>query len=256
MSPALEGRHALVTGAGRGIGLAVATQLAGHGAALTLAARSERQLAAAAAACERAGSPSVAVEVVDLCDREQLAELADTVATAADVVVNNAGAAPSAPLERSDDDLWDDTLDLDSFAPFALCRAALPAMAERGWGRVVNLASTAGLEGYAYTAVYVAAKHALVGLTRALSAESRLRWPQADLSVNAVCPGFVDTAIVADAVSRLVAKTGLDEAAARARLAAMNPEGRLLTPDEVASAVVALVLEAPARSHGVCLRLP
>lgn len=249
---ALAERHALVTGAGRGIGAAVARALARQGAALTLAARSAEALEAVAAECLALGSPSVACEAVDLTDREQLDELAATVAVGCDVLVNNAGVAPSAPLEGSDDDLWDDVLDLNAHAPFALCRAALPAMAERGWGRVVHLASTAGLEGYAYTAVYVASKHALVGLTRALAAEVATRWRDADLTVNAVCPGFVDTDIVASAAARIAATSSLDEAGARERLAAMNPSGRLLTPDEVAEAVLALVL---GDDQGRCVRL-
>jgi NAD(P)-dependent dehydrogenase (short-subunit alcohol dehydrogenase family) len=252
----LEGKHALVTGASRGIGLAIAQALAAEGAALTLTARDADALAMAAQLCETAGSPSVAVEVCDLTDREELDELATTVAAAADIVVNNAGIAPSAPLEKSDDDLWDLTLDLDAFAPFALCRAALPAMAERGWGRVVNVASSAALEGYAYTSVYVAAKHALLGLTRALSAEAAQRWRDADLSLNAVCPGFVDTDIVAESARRIAATTDLDEATAKERLAAMNPGGKLLTPEEVAAAVVALILETPATTKGQALRLP
>jgi len=238
----LDGRHALVTGAGRGIGRAIALQLAERGAALTLVARSLEALTEVAEAVTTAGAASVAVEPVDLLDRDERAELCETVAASADVLVNNAGMAPSAPLERTGDDAWDDVLELNVTAPFALCRAALPAMAERGYGRVINLASTAALEGYAYTAAYVASKHALLGLTRALRAEAAARWQDADLAVSAVCPGFVDTDIVAASVAKLVAATGLDAPAARERLARMNPSGRLLTPDEVAAAVVAQVL--------------
>ena len=256
MSGALNEKHALVTGAGRGIGLAIALGLARQGAALTLTARSPGPLDAAAEDCEQAGAHSVAIEVCDLSDRDQLEELAETVACSADILVNNAGTAPSAPHERSSDGLWDDTMALNAFAPFALTRAALPDMAERGFGRIVNVASTAALEGYAYTAVYVASKHALLGLTRAAQAEVDLRWKDADLSVNAVCPGFVDTAIVAEAVARLVARTDLDEAAAKERLAAMNPGGRLLMPAEVADAVVALACESPVVSRGAAVRLP
>lgn len=251
----LAGRHALVTGAGRGIGAAIAAALAGRGLALTLVARSEEQLRTSAAACAAAGSPSVACEVVDLADRDQLAELCDTVAVGCDVLINNAGVAPSAPLEQTDDDLWDDTHELNVRAPFALCRAALPGMAERSWGRVVNLASTAALEGFAYTAAYVASKHALLGLTRALSAEVATRWRHADLTVNAVCPGFVDTDIVARAARDIAAVSTLDEAGARARLASLNPSGRLLSADEVAAAVLTLVAEQPGASRGEALRL-
>ncbi len=252
----LDGRHALVTGAGRGIGRAVALSLASEGAALTLVARSADQLASVEDACLAAGAASVACEAVDLADRDPLAELCETVATGADVLVNNAGVAPSAPLERTDDDLWDDTLELNTFAPFALARAALPGMAERGFGRIVNVASTAALEGYAYTSAYVASKHALLGLTRALSAEAAARWKDADLTVNAVCPGFVDTDIVARSAARIAETTGLDLGAARERLAAMNPSGRLLSPEEVAAAITSLVVERPGRTHGAAVRFP
>lgn len=244
MSTALDGRHALVTGAGRGIGRAIALRLASHGAALTLVARSADALAEVADAARAAGAPSVACEAVDLLDRDERDVLCETVAVSADVLVNNAGVAPSAPLERTDDDAWDDVFELNVTAPFALCRAALPAMAENGYGRVVNVASTAALEGYAYTSAYVASKHALLGLTRALRAEAAARWKDADVALGAVCPGFVDTDIVAASAARLAGATGLDEAAAKARLASMNPSGKLLTPDEVAAAVVQLVLAA------------
>ncbi len=250
----LSGRHALITGAGRGIGRAISLALAQRGAALTLVARSEEQLAAVKAEAQTAGASSVSCEVVDLLDREQVDELACTVATAADLLVNNAGSAPSVPLERTDDDLFDDTLDLNLFAPFALARAALPAMAERGWGRMVNVASTAALEGYAYTSAYVASKHALLGLTRALSAEAQARWKDADLSINAVCPGFVDTDIVAQSAQRIAQSSGLDLEAAKGRLAAMNPGGRLLSPEDVAQEVCALLCEEPSRSHGRAVR--
>ena len=253
--PLLADQFALVTGAGRGIGRAIALDLASQGAALTLVARNADELAQVEAACREAGAPSVSCEVVDLLDREQLDELAETVAISADVLVNNAGSAPSAPLERTDDDLFDETLDLNLFAPFALSRAALPAMAERGFGRIVNVASTAALEGYAYTSAYVASKHALLGLTRALAAEAAMRWKDADLTVNAVCPGFVDTDIVAKSAERIARTTGIELEEARKRLAAMNPGGRLLTPEEVAASVTALATERPGETNGQALRL-
>ncbi len=251
----LAGQHALVTGAGRGIGAAIALSLAQQGMALTLVARSDEQLLSTARACGAAGSPSVATEALDLADRDQLAELCETVAVGCDVLINNAGVAPSAPLSQTDDDLFDDTIELNARVPFALCRAALPAMAERSWGRVVNVASTAALEGFPYTSAYVASKHALLGLTRALSAEIAARWKDADLTINAVCPGFVDTDIVAQAAADIAAVSSLDEEAAKARLASLNPSGRLLSAEEVAAAVLALVAEQPGTSRGVALRL-
>jgi len=248
-----QGRHALVTGAGRGIGLAVALALARHGFRLTLVGRDARTLEQASAACRKAGSPLAQASRRDLTDRAQLAALARSTAAEVDVLVNNAGSAPSASLEKTDDSTWDATLALNLFAPFALCRAALPGMAARGFGRVVNVASTAALQGYAYTAAYCASKHGLLGLTRALDAELRQRVPGRDVTVNAVAPGFVDTDIVAAAARRIAAATGRSEAEARARLGAMNAGGRLLTADEVADAVLALVLELPGRTRGAAL---
>src|SRR6185436_16553309 len=153
-------RHALVTGAGRGIGLAVSLALARHGFRLTLVGRDARTLEQASAACRKAGSPLAQASRRDLTDRAQLDALAKSTAAEVDVLVNNAGMAPSASLEKTDDATWDATLALNLFAPFALCRAALPGMAARGFGRVVNIASTAALQGYAYTSAYCASKHA------------------------------------------------------------------------------------------------
>jgi len=252
----LHGRHALVTGAGRGIGLACALELARQGARVTLVGRDAATLERASAACRQAGSPHAEFSRRDLTDRAQLDALARATAAECDILVNNAGAAPSASLERTDDVTWDGTFALNLFAPFALCRAALPEMAKRGFGRVVNLASTAALHGYAYTSAYCASKHGLLGLTRALDAELRQRAPGRDVTVNAVCPGFVDTEIVAASARRIAAATGCSEAEARARLGAMNPGGRLLSADEVAQAVLALVLEAPGRTRGAAVELP
>ena len=251
----LQGRHALVTGAGRGIGLAVAVALAKQGARLTLVARDARSLEKASAACRAAGSPQAEAVRRDLLDRAQLDALARATAAECDVLINNAGVAPSASLEKTDDVQWDSTFELNVFAPFALCRAALPEMARRGFGRVVNLASSAALQGFAYTSAYSASKHALLGLTRALDAELRQRAPGRDVTVNAVCPGFVDTDIVRDSARRIAAATGCSEADARARLGSMNPGGRLLTPAEVADAVLELVLESPGRTRGAAVEL-
>jgi len=251
----LSGRHALVTGAGRGIGLALAVALARQGARLTLVGRDAAALERASAACRKAGSPHAEFSRRDLTDRAQLDALARATAAECDVLVNNAGAAPSATLEKTDNVTWDSTQALNVFAPFALCRAALPEMTRRGFGRVVNLASTAALHGYAYTAAYCASKHALLGLTRALDAELRQRAPGRDVTVNAVCPGFVDTDIVRASARRIAAASGCSEAEARGRLGAMNPGGRLLQPEEVADAVLALVLESPGRTRGAAVEL-
>jgi len=250
----LAGRHALVTGAGRGIGLHIAKALAAEGCRLTLVGRSAPLLQQASSACRSAGSPRTDISPRDLTERGSLRGLAASIAGQIDILVNNAGTAPSAPLEQTNEVLWEQTFALNSFAPFVLCKATLPAMLERGWGRVVNVASTAALHGYAYTAAYTSSKHALLGLTRALDAELRHRNPEADVSVNAVCPGFVDTELLKPTLERLV-KGGASEAEARERLGSMNPGGRLLRPEEVAEAVVRRVCEEPAVTRGAAVEL-
>ncbi|MGQ0553661.1 MAG: SDR family NAD(P)-dependent oxidoreductase [Planctomycetota bacterium] len=250
----LQGRLALVTGAGRGIGLALSLALAERGTRLLLVGRDARRLQDAATACRRAGASQVDISLRDLSNRGALEALCGNAAQQADILINNAGIAPTAALERSDDALWERTMALNAFAPFALCRAAVPAMVGRGYGRIVNLGSTAGLRGFAFTSAYTASKHALVGLTRALDAELRQRHPAADVTVNALCPGFVDTELLRPSLDRLVAG-GLSEAEARERLGSLNRSGRLLLPADVAAAALRLIEEVPGRTRGAAVEL-
>jgi NAD(P)-dependent dehydrogenase (short-subunit alcohol dehydrogenase family) len=233
MMKTLIGKHAVVTGASRGIGLAIAHALSSQGARVTLMARDASALEAAA--LELGGD--TAWQVVDVTDPDSVAG-AFARAGAADILVNNAGQAASSPFARTDAALWQRMLDVNLTGAYHCIQAALPGMLDAGWGRIVNVASTAGLTGYRYVAAYCAAKHGLVGLTRALALELATK----GVTVNAVCPGYTETDIVLDAVANIVRKTGRSESQARAELAAANPQGRLVRPEEVAHAVAMLCM--------------
>ncbi|MFT3775822.1 MAG: SDR family NAD(P)-dependent oxidoreductase [Minicystis sp.] len=244
----LTGRVALVTGGGRGIGRAIAGRLAGEGARVVVAGRTRAEVEQAAAELGGIGV------VMDVADRASItAGLAAVAAQAGpvDILVNNAGAAESAPLDRTSDEIWDRMMAVNATSTFTLCRALIPPMVTRGWGRVINVASNAGLTGYAYTAAYCAAKHAVVGLTRAMASE----YARTPVTINAVCPGFVATRLADEAVDRIVQKTGRSAAEARRSLEAMSPQKRLVEADEVAHVVVMLCAEAARSVHGQALAI-
>jgi NAD(P)-dependent dehydrogenase (short-subunit alcohol dehydrogenase family) len=241
MMDSLIGKHAVVTGASRGIGLAIAGRLLAQGARLTLMARDGEALEAAA--LDLGGE--TAWQAVDVTDASSV-EDAFARAGAVDILVNNAGQAASSPFLRTDAALWQRMLDVNLNGAYHCIQAALPGMLGAGWGRIVNVASTAGLTGYRYVAAYCAAKHGLVGLTRALALELAAK----GITVNAVCPGYTETDIVQDAVANIVNKTGRTESQARAELAAANPQGRLVQPIEVAHAVAMLCMPDAAALNG------
>ena len=233
----LAGRHAVVTGGARGIGRAIAAALAAHGARVTLIGR---DAAALAIACAALGQ-GAAFEVADVGDAAQVdAAFARLGARGpATLLVNNAGAAESASFLHTDAALWQRMLDVNLTGTYRVIRAALPAMLQAGaGGRIVNVASTAGQVGYPYVSAYCAAKHGVIGLTRALALELAAK----GITVNAVCPGYTDTEIVRASVANIVARTGRSESEALAALVEHNPQRRLVRPEEVANAVLWLCL--------------
>jgi 3-hydroxybutyrate dehydrogenase len=238
----LTGRLALVTGGGRGIGAAVARRLAAAGARVVVTGRTAGEIEAGAA---ELGGVALRADLSDRDDTDRL--LRDlSLLGAVDVLVNNAGIAESASLEKTDDAMWDRIVEINATAPYRLTRALVPAMVRAGWGRVVNIASNAGVSGYAYTSAYCASKHAVVGWTRGLAIDLA----RTGVTINAVCPGWVATKMVDDAVARIADKTGRDPDAARAALAAMSPQRRLIEPSEVAHAVAMLCDDAARGIHG------
>lgn len=241
-------RVALVTGGGRGIGAAVAQALAAGGARVVVAGRKEDALRRVSSAIEAAGGlcVSIAGDVTVAADADRIVLETRFKLGPVDILVNNAGMAESAALKSTDDVLWDRHVALNLTAPFRLCRAVAPPMAERGWGRIVNVASVAGRRGYPYTAAYGASKAGLIGLTRALAAELGGK----GVTVNAVCPGWVETDLAAAALDRIARKTGRPAAEAKQRLAAASPLGRFMKPDEVAALVAYLASEAAGAVNG------
>ncbi|HMN21355.1 MAG TPA: SDR family NAD(P)-dependent oxidoreductase [Ottowia sp.] len=236
--PAWAQRHALVTGGGRGIGRAVTQALLGTGARVTVLGRSALDgPGLAALAGSDAGAARLHAVAADVADAEALAR-AFAVARqrfgSIDTLVNNAGQASSAPVLKTDAALWQRMLAINLTGTWLCTQQALPDMLAAGWGRIVNVASTAAQRGYAYVSAYCAAKHGVLGLTRSLALELATR----GVTVNAVCPGYTETDLLAGSVADIIAKTGRTEAQARAELAAGNPQRRLIQPAEVASAVL------------------
>lgn len=243
----LAGRHALVSGGARGIGAAITRSLLQHGAHVTMLGRSEvAQPLDCLSDVARARLGYVRADVGD----------ADAVARAAadardrfgtiEILVNNAGQAASAPFRRTDAAMWRRMMSVNLDGAFHCAQATLPGMLEAGWGRIVNIASTAGLVGYGYVVAYCAAKHGVVGLTRALAIEVA----EHGVTVNAVCPGYTATEMFENTIATIGAKTGRSREQATAELLARNPQRRLVLPEEVANAVSWLCLPGSEAVNG------
>ena len=233
----LAGQHALVTGGGRGIGAAIARCLGEAGARVTLLGRKADELAATAASLK----PKAATVVADVTDPAQVERaFADARRETGEIsiLVNNAGRPASRALAKSDADFWREVVDVNLNGVYHCTRAAIPAMLAAKRGRIINISSTAGLRGYAYCTAYRAAKHGVIGLTRALALEVA----KTAITVNAVCPGYTDTGVVRDAIRNISEKTARSEADARETLVSFNPQQRLIAPEEVANAVLWLCL--------------
>ena len=224
----LEGRHALVTGGGTGIGAAIADALAAEGAAVSRVGRRPEML----------GPHGFGADVTSRAEVDRAFDLAREAHGPIAILVNNAGAAAGAPFAKVTEQLWRDMLAVNLDGMFHCCQAALADLLAAEAGRIVTVASMAGLHGFAYAAPYIAAKHGAVGLTRALAAE----YAATRLRVNAVCPGFVDSEMTVQSIANISAKTGRSEDEARSELERLNPSGRLISPEEVAAAALDLIL--------------
>jgi NAD(P)-dependent dehydrogenase (short-subunit alcohol dehydrogenase family) len=237
-SQLLAGKHALVTGGTRGIGAAVMRRLLAHGAKVTTIGRTSSPVSGEDVASTNHELQHIVADVGDPSAVVHAFEKARSRFGPIDILVNNAGQASSAPFLKTDIHLWRQMMTTNLDGTFHCMQAALPGMLAAKWGRIVNIASTAGLVGYAYVSAYCAAKHGIIGLTRALALEVATK----QVTVNAICPGYTDTDMVETSLANIVAKTGRTREQALTELLSRNPQKRLIKPEEVANAVAWLCL--------------
>ncbi len=249
----LENRIALITGGGRGIGRAIALAFARDGARVVLAARTAQQVEETAA---KIGNEAIALPVVcDVSDVDSVqlmfARVSAKFGRGPDILVNNAGIAESAPLAKTDDDVWQRHLAINLSGTFYCTRAAVPAMLERGWGRVINVASIAGKTGAPYISAYSASKHGVLGLTRSIALEVAAK----GITVNAICPGYVDTDMTTRGIENVTAKTGRSADQALEAIKKMSPQNRLITVEEIAALALLLASEEGRGINGQAINI-
>ncbi len=252
-----HGRHVLITGAGSGIGAAIARDFALSGANVTLSGRRHEPLAALAAELDQAAGRKVCFVAsgFDVTNTQAIStglQAAQAAFGPVSILINNAGEAPSAPFEKTSLEMWSQVLAVDLTGVFQVTQAVLPDLKDYGTNaRIINIASTAGLTGYAYVSAYCAAKHGVIGLTRALALELATK----GITVNAVCPGFTDTPIIREAIAQIMQKTGRSEEEALAHFVKANPQNRLIKPEEVAHTVLWLASPDAASINGQAIAI-
>jgi len=240
-------RHAVITGAGQGIGAAIARRLAGQGMRVTLMGRQLAPLAELAS--DLRDARPVTVDVTDVDAVRSAFETAVSAHGPVDILVSNAGQAGSSPFAQTSPELWRRMLDVNLSGPFYCAQQVVPQMQSAGWGRIITIASTAGQRGYPFVAGYVAAKHGVVGMTRSLALEVARQ----GITVNAVCPGYTETEMVQQGIADVVARTGRSEGEARATFEKFSPQQRLIQPGEVAATVDWLCTDDARGITGQCL---
>ena len=251
----LQDRIALITGGGRGIGRSIALAFAREGAGIVVAARTFTQVEGVAQEITdqfHSKALAIACDVSDVKSVEAMfARTAEFFGRGVDILVNNAGIAQSAPIGKTDDELWDRHLAINLSGSFYCTRAALPAMAERGWGRIINMASIAGKTGAPYIAAYSASKHGLLGLTRSTALELAAK----GITANAICPGYVDTEMTTRGIENITRKTGRSAEEAMEAIRRMSPQNRLVTSEEVAALALLLASEEGGAINGQAINV-